>query len=217
MKKQKFNNIYKAAIEQVGQVYKSDSARVPRFYRLAKIYEKTLDLDGFTAECGCFRGLSSRILCETAKFHNSDYLGENFYLIDSFQGFNYQSSQDGLDKQEFLRLQKKLACSLHTVKQHLNDFPKLTYFDGWIPEVLNRIPQQQKYRFIHVDVDLYEPTKACFEYFYPKLVKDGVIVCDDYYAHKFAGAKKAIDEFCTENQLTFKYKKLDLSLILYKK
>ena len=46
---------------------------------------------------------------------------------------------------------------------------------------------------LHIDVDLYEPTKICIDNFFPHVVKGGVIILDDYGA--FPGANKAIEEF----------------------
>ena len=46
---------------------------------------------------------------------------------------------------------------------------------------------------LHIDVDTYEPTKICLDILYPHVVKNGVVILDDYGA--FPGANKAIDEF----------------------
>jgi len=49
--------------------------------------------------------------------------------------------------------------------------------------------------FVHIDVDLYQPTLAALEYFYPRLAAGGIIVCDDYGSLSFPGAYKAVEEF----------------------
>ena len=41
-------------------------------------------------------------------------------------------------------------------------------------------------------MDLYQPTKASFERFWPQLVPGGVMVCDDY---NWPGGKRAAEEF----------------------
>lgn len=63
---------------------------------------------------------------------------------------------------------------------------------GWIPEVLETMPER-RYRFVHVDVDLYEPTRAAFAYFVPRMQIGGVIVTDDY---NWPGGRRAVDETC---------------------
>jgi hypothetical protein len=52
---------------------------------------------------------------------------------------------------------------------------------------------QLKISLLHVDVDLYEATKAALDAFYPAVVRGGIIILDDYGA--FPGANKAIDEY----------------------
>ena len=45
--------------------------------------------------------------------------------------------------------------------------------------------------FVHLDVDLYEPTRACLDYFLPRLSPGGFVICDDYGAPTFPGAARA--------------------------
>jgi O-methyltransferase len=56
---------------------------------------------------------------------------------------------------------------------------------------------------VHVDVDLYEPTRACLEYFYPRMAAGGIILCDDYGTPAFPGARRAWLEFCEGAKLGF--------------
>jgi hypothetical protein len=51
------------------------------------------------------------------------------------------------------------------------------------------------YGFVHLDVDLYQPTKAGLEYFGPRMAVGGVIVLDDYGARKCPGIHRAAEEF----------------------
>jgi hypothetical protein len=46
---------------------------------------------------------------------------------------------------------------------------------------------------LHIDVDLYEPSKYILEKLYHKVTKGGIIIFDDYGA--FAGTNKAVDDF----------------------
>lgn len=52
---------------------------------------------------------------------------------------------------------------------------------------------QLKISLLHIDVDLYEPTKHILERLYDKVTSGGIIILDDYGA--FAGANKAVDDF----------------------
>ena len=50
-----------------------------------------------------------------------------------------------------------------------------------------------KISLLHIDVDLYEPTKVVLEKLYYSVTKGGIIIFDDYGA--FAGTNKAVDDF----------------------
>ena len=50
--------------------------------------------------------------------------------------------------------------------------------------------KDEKFSFIHIDVDLFEPTFESLKFFYPRLKKGGIIVCDDYNFTDFPGQKK---------------------------
>jgi len=50
-----------------------------------------------------------------------------------------------------------------------------------------------KISLLHIDVDLYEPTKHILEKLYEKVTPGGIVIFDDYGA--FAGANKAVDDF----------------------
>ena len=76
---------------------------------------------------------------------------------------------------------------------------RLAQFDavvekGWIPEVFHPA-RDRRYCFVHIDVDLYAPTLASLEFFYPRLNPGGVLICDDYGFSTCPGATRAVDEF----------------------
>ena len=50
-----------------------------------------------------------------------------------------------------------------------------------------------KIALLHIDTDIYEPAVTILENMYDKVVKDGVIMFDDYGT--FPGETKAVDEF----------------------
>ena len=49
------------------------------------------------------------------------------------------------------------------------------------------------FSFVNLDVDTYESTKKCLEFFYPRMSAGGVIVSHDYLRRQ--GSRKAVDEY----------------------
>ena len=65
-----------------------------------------------------------------------------------------------------------------------------------LDEYLDKNPHL-KISLLHIDVDLYEPTKLVLEKLFKHVTKGGIIIFDDYGA--FAGANKAVDDFFEGN------------------
>jgi hypothetical protein len=180
--------------------------RRERYYSLVRLFRETLPLQGLVAECGCFRGLSSYLLCRLLKLADAGFDGRGYRIFDSFQGLSVPQPEDTIadSDPEAERLQSdsqpgRFAASLETVKASLSGFPNVEFFPGWIPEAFPS-ESETRYRFVHVDVDVYQPTRDSISYFYPRLVPGGMIVCDDYI---WPGARKAIGDFCAHTGIKF--------------
>ena len=54
-----------------------------------------------------------------------------------------------------------------------------------------------------VVMDLYAPTLAGLEFFYPRLVKGGILLIHDYFSKAFYGVKDAVKEYCDKNEIKY--------------
>ena len=193
-----YDAMYQAGLQATGTGI-TPLLRRDRFFSLVQLFRQTLPLAGMVAECGCFRGLSSYLLCSTLKRGDAAFDGHGYRIFDSFAGLSAPQPQDAIDGEGagVVRLRHmtrpgNFAASLDSVKSALSAFPHIEYFPGWIPAAFPH-EERVRYRFVHVDVDVYQPTRDSIEYFYPRLVAGGMIVCDDY---NWPGARKAIEEVC---------------------
>lgn len=180
--------------------------RRERFYSLVQLLRKTLPLQGLVAECGCFRGLSSYLMCCELKRADSRFDGGSYRIFDSFQGLSEPRAEDAVDDSDpeagnlrQMTRRGQFAAPLEDVREALSAFPRIAYFPGWIPDAFPA-ETESRYRFVHVDVDVHQPTRDCLEYFYPRLVPGGILVCDDY---GWPGARKAIDDFSARTGARF--------------
>jgi len=181
--------------------------RRQRFHTLVQLFRQTLPLEGWVAECGCFRGLSSYLLCSTLKGADGGFIGRGYRIFDSFMGLSAPQPEDAIadtepDAEEIRGTARagRLAAPLDHVKAALSSFPHIEFFPGWLPEAFPDDPGA-RYRFIHVDVDLYQPTRDSLEYFSPRMTPGGIIVCDDY---GWPGARKAVEEFSARASIPFR-------------
>lgn len=140
---------------------------------------------GDFAEVGVYQGSTARIICEVKG-------DKHLRLFDTFEGLPKDSDKDpGVHKE------RQYACSLESVQQYLAEFPNVTYHKGLFPDSTHDVPESQ-YAFVHFDVDLYEGTKACLEYFYPRMIPGGILLSHDYSI--LAGVQTAFTEFLADKE-----------------
>jgi len=198
------NVLYKEGLKQSGMEHTDHFLKQCRYYRLQQMLKFVLGsgLNGSVAECGCWKGHSSYIIASILMEHK--YKGK-FSIFDSFEmGLSDKHEKDINTRHilsvEDIQKEKELFSSkendLHEVLKPF-DFYKL--YKGWIPERFGEV-EKEKFIFVHLDVDLYQPTLDSLEFFYPRLKKGGVIVLDDYGYTQFPGAKKCVDEFLARNE-----------------
>ena len=173
-------------------------------YMLARYYLHAMKLEGERAECGVFQGTSALLLCRAAQTLDPAHDGAGLHLIDSFDGLSPPGDEDAFSVPEgrMTMSQGMFAAIYDRAMAALAPFPGVKFHRGWIPEAFAGLPES-RWSFLHIDVDLYEPTYASLEYFYPRLVAGGVIVCDDYSAPLFPGAYRAWNRFCDEAGASF--------------
>jgi len=201
-----FKSIFREAVKASESTHDPEVVH-QRLYNAVQFLRYALDLDGDVAECGSFKGLSSYLFCNYIRLVNPDFSGQGYHIFDSFQGLSEPTEQDAISNQEDGVV--GAACqpagafqgTLETVKATLRDYSLIEYHAGWIPDSFAGIPERN-YKFVHLDLDLYEPIKGAVEYFYPRMVKGGVIVIDEYGFPRWPGAQKAVDEFCHEHKVT---------------
>lgn len=176
-----------------------------RFFQLVQMLRLTHGLEGVTCEAGCYRGLSSFLICEYCRQVDSQFTGAAHWIVDSFEGLSVPVPEDGAFSTRRHSEGAFTETSVEHVRKTLEEFPEVHIEKGWIPQVLELLPEQT-YRFVHIDVDIYEPTLASFRYFYPRLVPGGIIVCDDYGPWpegNWPGCALAVQQFSQEIGVPF--------------
>lgn len=155
-----------------------------RKYTLNQLLRLARHLEGDLAECGTYKGMSAYLMCQAHK--GSSRL---VHLFDSFEGLPPPDDRDGT-----YWFQGALKATEDSVREVLAEFDNYRTYKGWIPERFVEVAGRD-FSFVHIDVDLYEPTLASLEFFYPRTVAGAVILLDDYGFKTCPGAKLAADEF----------------------
>lgn len=72
---------------------------------------------------------------------------------------------------------------------------------GWFPESAQGI--SDRFVFVSIDVDLYQPILSCLEFFFPLLVQGGYIFVHDYNSVNYRGVRPALREFCKKKNINY--------------
>lgn len=160
-----------------------------RRWMLAQLVRLTAAIPGDTVECGVYKGAGSYIIC---KMNQDNRILKTHHVFDSFEGV---SSPDAVDGKHWTK--GNLACAEVDVRENLLEFQDIVFYSGWIPERFSEVANK-KFSFVHIDVDLFQPTKDSLEFFYTRVESGGIIVCDDYGSTLCPGATKACDDFLAD-------------------
>jgi hypothetical protein len=140
-------------------------------------------------EVGVFRGGTSAFLARTARA--LEIRAFKLYSVDTFEGHDGRDVNTAIDHPVhhagFLN-----NTGYEEVCDYLKPFFEVQVLKGRIQDQCDMIGDAPIH-FVHIDVDLYEPTVFCLDHFVDLLVNGGVIVVDDYGSETCPGIKKAVE------------------------
>lgn len=138
------------------------------------------NIAGSLAEVGVYRGELSRLLHTLAP-------ERDLYLFDTFAGF----PEADLERQDV----RFRDTSIDLVKRALGDLKHVIFKPGYFPETAQGL-EHEKFAFVMLDLDLYKPTVAGMEFFYPRLVRGGYLFAHDYNSPESQRAvSRAVNEY----------------------
>jgi O-methyltransferase len=147
------------------------------------------NVHGAIAELGVYKGESARLLHLMAP-------GRDLHLFDTFQGYTGVDLKSETGEASTYTTDNFADTSVAKVLKFIGGNPdKLKVHTGYFPQSAEGL-NVKTFALVNIDADLYKPTKAGLEYFYPLLPPGGVILVHDYN-HKWEGLMKAVDEFAT--------------------
>ncbi|WP_019198157.1 TylF/MycF/NovP-related O-methyltransferase [Afipia birgiae] len=174
-------------------------------------YIEANNIPGAIVECGVWRGGSMMALARTLLSMNAG--NRELFLFDTFDGMSSPDDNDvslaGERASELIEQHTKSESDLfwcyaplEAVKQAVlsTGYPeeKVNFVKGRVEETLPGAAPEQ-IALLRLDTDWYESTRHELETLYPRLVRGGVLILDDY-GH-WQGARKAVDEYIERNSL----------------
>jgi hypothetical protein len=169
------------------------------------------NIEGDFIECGVYKGgqIMAMILALNELKEERD-----IYLYDTFSGMpapekwevKNKSGSRALDKFNKLKISETSSnwcrSTINDVRKNVYSIPynksKIHFVKGMVEDTLPK-NEHDKISLLRLDTDWYSSTKIELELLFPKLLKGGYLIIDDY-GH-WSGAKKAVDEYITNNKL----------------
>jgi hypothetical protein len=171
-----------AVVKLLRQVHDDKRSLMSAFesYIIYSLARAQRNRPGDFAEVGVFKGASAKLISEAKG-------DKTLRLFDTFAGL-----PPACDKDPGIHREHQYACSQESVAHYLEGYSNLHFHKGVFPESAHGVPES-RYAFAHFDVDLYEGTLGCLEYFYPRMIPGGIMASHDYGL--LAGVQAAFDEF----------------------
>jgi Macrocin-O-methyltransferase (TylF) len=175
-------------------------ARIGKFIVHYELFKKISHLPGAIVECGVFKGASfSRFAAfrnllgneATQKLIGFDTFGdfpETFFEGDKErrQKFIDEAGMQSITEEQLTHLlEQKVGNNINT--ELVQGDICLT-----VPAYVKNNPNLS-ISFLHLDVDIYEPSVTILEHLYPRLLPGGILLLDDY--NKFPGETKAVNDY----------------------
>lgn len=183
----------KFKVEVVLPVQRHTLLTPDRIYTLKMLASHGLLRQGDFAECGAYRGGGTLTMAMAMAMGASadDLSSRRLFSFDTFEGMPDTSGSDAEvhSKGDFGDV------VWNEVVELLLPYPFVELRRGLMPNTFTGL-ESRRFSFVHIDVDLYESTCACLEFFYPRMVQGGTFLFDDYGIRIYKNAqRKAVDEF----------------------
>lgn len=185
-----------------------------KFLAHMEIFRHVVELPGSVVECGVFKGLSLLTFTKMIEILCPGDTLKKVIGFDTFEGFVGLDAKDGSpderrgkvvggwDSSDFLPALERMI-EITQKDSYIPRFKRVELVKG---DVCETVPAYVKANpglriaLLHLDLDLYEPTKAALEHLYPLVVPGGVVLLDEYGMPGFPGESRAFDEYFAGNR-----------------
>lgn len=162
-------------------------------------------IPGAIVECGVWKGGSAMAAMIASK------QDRDFYLYDTYDGMSEPTDADvdkdglraadlmsGAGKDELIWARSEFGEVEANIRTTGYPADKVHFVKGKVEDTIpGTIPGE--IAILRLDTDWYESTRHELEHLYPRLVKGGVLIIDDY-GH-WDGARRAVDEYFADGVL----------------
>ena len=171
-------------------IRKNTLVDIYRCYELWILAGRLAHLPGDVIEIGVWRGGTGALIAHKVQSVTPD---RTVYLCDTFTGVVGVGPRDTRYKGgEHAETSIDVVRELIT-RMGLNNTRILA---GIFPQETGAQVTSERLALIHIDVDVHDSAKWCFEWGWPRIVPGGAIVFDDYGFHGCEGVTRMVNDIC---------------------
>lgn len=180
-----------------------------RFLARNEIFKKQLDIHGSILDFGVRRGASLMTWSHLSAIYEPVNYTREIVGFDTFEGFpEIDDSKDmgncadiiakgALSVESGMKEDIERSISLHDKTRFLGHMKKTRLIQGDILQTLPKFLDNNRHMLVsllHIDVDIYAPTKCILENVLPRMPKGAVILFDEVNMKVFPGETIAVLE-----------------------
>lgn len=183
-----------------------------RFLARYEIFQKIIEVPGVVIDAGVFHGFSLFTWAKLSAILEPTNHTRRIVGFDTFAGFPSVASEDESSVSESMHeggyhgsaeAEIQAAIDAFDINRPLNHIPKVELVAGDVCETAPQYLVDNPHlvvSLLHLDVDLFEPTKALLETFVPRMPKGAVIIFDELNSPFFPGETQAVLDYLGLNE-----------------
>lgn len=152
-----------------------------------------LGVKGDYLEVGVWRGGLSALIGMTFKKYST--IPRKLFLADTYEGMPKTVKEDNFYKGgELSDTSAELVKGLMDACELKNTF----ILKGYFPDQTQELIDSNSFAYVHIDVDIYESAKNTFDWVWPLMSTNGMVVFDDYGYSSTEGVTLIVDEYISK-------------------
>lgn len=198
-------------------------SHIERHLAIYELYKMTYELPGSVAEFGVYNGSTYFFLARLIEIFNRPHFDKfessshHLYGFDTFEGIVRLHDYDDTSNPATQTTQKKVKGFKQNSASFWKDFEffkknttiqrRLHLVEGDVCQTFPKFIKENpgvRFRFVLMDLDIYEPTNVVLNSMMDFMVPGGIIAFDEYAMPEWPGETKAVDKFIKKHGLKLK-------------
>jgi len=179
---------------------------IMRFLCRYEIFKQILNVQGSIVECGVLFGHGLMTWAQLSTIFEPINHQRKIIGFDTFEGFPTITKEDEISISPLIKTggfsanslkDLRKSIQLYDMNRPLNHIGKFELVKGDIKKTVPKFLKENPHTVVsllHLDADIFEPTKVALEYFVPRMPKGAIIVFDELNSEFCPGETTAVHD-----------------------